>query len=136
MAPSQEPVRVDKWLWAARLAKTRALAAEAVNGGRVHVNGRTVKASKEVGPGDQLELTTGPVRIDVRILGTAPRRVSAALAAELYEESADSRAERERLAAERRLLGPTAAPPGGARPTKRDRRRYDALGGAPRRDRG
>src|SRR5436309_7423502 len=59
MAPS-EPVRVDKWLWAARLAKTRGLAAEAVKAGRVEVNGQRVKPSKDVRPGDELEITTGP----------------------------------------------------------------------------
>ena len=133
MPSAADPVRVDKWLWAARLVKTRALAAEAANGGRVQINGRSAKAGREVRPGDRLELTAGPTRTCVVVLGTAPRRLSAPLAAELYEETAESRADRERQAAQRRLLGPIAVTPGGARPTKRDRRRYDAFPGAPRR---
>jgi ribosome-associated heat shock protein Hsp15 len=125
---SPEPVRVDRWLWAARLVKTRGLAAEAVKGGRVEVNGQRVKPSKEVGPGDTLQITTGPVRRTVVVAATAPRRVSAAEAALLYSETPESVAERERLAAERRLAMSQAPEPGG-RPTKRDRRRMDARRG-------
>ncbi len=119
-----EPLRVDKWLWAARLLKTRALAADAVKGGRVHVNGERVKPSKDVRPGDRLELTTGPVRIAVVIRGTTPRRGPASEAALLYAETAESREARERHAAERRLA-PPPRPEGGGRPTKRDRRRFE-----------
>ena len=125
------PVRVDRWLWAARLVKTRALAAAAVKGGRVHVNGRAVKASREVRPGDRLELTTTGARLTVVVRGTAERRGPASEAARLYEETAESRAARERHAAERRM----GRPPGadlGARPTKRDRRRYERATGARR----
>jgi ribosome-associated heat shock protein Hsp15 len=117
-------VRVDKWLWAARLVKTRALAADAVKGGRVHVNGRAVRPSREIRPGDRLELTLGPVRVSVVVRATAARRGPASEAALLYEETPESRAERERLAAERRLQGPPDAGRG-ARPTKRDRRRLE-----------
>jgi ribosome-associated heat shock protein Hsp15 len=123
------PVRIDKWLWAARFAKTRALAAEAVKGGRVHVNGQAVKPSRDVRPGDRLELTIGPVRQDVVVRATSERRGPAAEAARLYEETAESRAARERYADERRLsrlAGPAPAPSNlGGRPTKRDRRRFD-----------
>ncbi len=114
-------MRVDKWLWTARLFKTRALAAGAVRGGRVHVNGVAVKPSREIGPGDELEVTLGPVRCTVIVLGAAERRVSAAEAARLYHETEQSIAERERQAELRRLTGPVDL---GARPTKRDRRRY------------
>lgn len=116
-------MRVDKWLWTARLFKTRALAAEAVKGGRVHVNGVAVKPSREVVPGDQLNITIGTVRRAVIVSGAAERRVSAAEAAKLYEETAASVAERERQAELRRLAGPVNL---GGRPTKRARRRYDA----------
>lgn len=116
-------MRVDKWLWTARLFKTRALAAEAVRGGRVHVNGVAVKPSREIAPGDQLELTVGRVRRTVIARGEAERRVSAVQAASLYEETEQSIAERERQAQLRRLAGPVDL---GARPTKRDRRRFDA----------
>jgi ribosome-associated heat shock protein Hsp15 len=125
-----EGVRVDKWLWAARLLKTRSLAAEAVKGGRVQVNGQRVKPSKEVAPGDELEVTIGQVRRTVVVRAVAERRGPAKEAVLLYEETADSIAARERQAEQRRLASP---PPGadlGARPTKRDRRRLDATRGA------
>jgi ribosome-associated heat shock protein Hsp15 len=116
-------MRVDKWLWTARLFKTRALAVGAVRGGRVHVNGVAVKPSREVGPGDELEMTLGPVRRTVIVRGAAERRVPAAEAACLYDETEKSLAERERQAELRRLAGPVDV---GRRPAKRDRRRYNA----------
>ena len=116
-------MRIDKWLWTARLFKTRGLAAEAVKGGRVHINGVAAKPSREVSPDDELEITIGPVRRTVIVRGAAERRVSAAEAATLYEETAESIAERERQREVRRLAGPLNL---GARPTKRDRSRYDA----------
>src|SRR5689334_11447201 len=91
-----ERIRVDKWLWAARLLKTRALAAEAVKAGRVKVNGVAAKPSKEVGAGDRLELRTGPVRVTVDVRGIAQRRGPAADAALLYDETEESRDARER----------------------------------------
>jgi ribosome-associated heat shock protein Hsp15 len=116
-------MRVDKWLWTARLFKTRALAAGAVRGGRVHVDGVAVKPSREVGPGDEIEITIGIVRRTMIVRGAAERRVSAAQVASLYEETEKSVAERERQVELRRLAGPVDL---GGRPTKRDRRRYDA----------
>jgi ribosome-associated heat shock protein Hsp15 len=116
-------MRVDKWLWTARLFKTRALAAEAVKGGRVHVNGVAAKPSREVGPGDELTMTLGPLRRTVIVRAEAERRVSATEATQLYDETPESVAERERQAELRRLGGPVGL---GERPTKRDRRRYDA----------
>jgi ribosome-associated heat shock protein Hsp15 len=121
-------VRVDKWLWAARLAKTRSLAAEAVSGGRVEINGQRVKPSKEVRPGDEVEVTTGPYRRVVIVQALAERRGPAKEAALLYEETQESIAARERLAAQRRLDATPRPQPGG-RPTKRDRRRLDARRG-------
>jgi ribosome-associated heat shock protein Hsp15 len=120
------PMRIDRWLWTARLFKTRALAAGAVRGGRVHVNGVAAKPSREVATGDELQITLGPVRRTVIVRGAAERRVSAAQAAGLYDETAESVAERERQAQLRRLAGPVDV---GGRPTKRDRRRYDARRG-------
>jgi len=124
-------LRIDKWLWAARFFKTRSLAADAVKGGRVQVDGQRVKASREIGRGDRLEITLGQTRRAVLVLGVAPRRGPAAEAALLYEETPDSVAERERQAAQRRLTQPPGADLG-ARPTKRDRRRFDATPGARR----
>jgi ribosome-associated heat shock protein Hsp15 len=120
-------IRVDKWLWAARLVKTRALAADAVKTGRVKVNGVAAKPSKEVGAGDRLELRTGPVRMDVLVHGVAPRRRPASEAVKLYEETAASREARERHAQERRLARQDGGE--GGRPTKRDRRRIEKVKG-------
>jgi ribosome-associated heat shock protein Hsp15 len=128
------PVRVDKWLWAARLLKTRALAAEAVKGGRVHVNGNPVKPSRDLRPGDRLEVTVGQRRMVVDVRATSERRGPANEAALLYEETPESREARERAAAERRLAQP-AGPDRGPRPTKRDRRRMEKTVGS-RRGRG
>jgi ribosome-associated heat shock protein Hsp15 len=122
-----EPIRVDKWLWAARLVKTRALAADAVKAGRVQVNGVAAKPSKDVRPGDRLELRTGPVRMNLIVRGTAPRRGPASEAARLYEETAESRDARERHAEERRLARQDGGE--GGRPTKRDRRRLEQIKG-------
>ena len=121
----EEPVRVDTWLWAARFVKTRALAVEAIKGGRVHVNGNAAKPSKDVRPGDRIEMTLGQTRLTVDVLGTATRRGPAKEAALLYEETPESRATSERQAELRRLAPPPIAP-GGARPTKRDRRRLSS----------
>jgi ribosome-associated heat shock protein Hsp15 len=122
-----EPLRVDRWLWAARLLKTRALAADAVKAGRVQVNGGTAKPSKEVRPGDRLELRTGPVRMNLIVRGTAPRRGPASEAARLYEETPESREARDRHAEERRLARQEGGE--GGRPTKRDRRRLEKVKG-------
>lgn len=131
MDAASDRLRVDRWLWAVRLVKTRSLAAEAVKGGRVQLNGQRVKPSKEVVAGDRLEITIGQVRRTVTVLGVTQRRGPASSAERLYEETAESRAARERQGALRRL----APPPGadlGARPTKRDRRRLQASPGARR----
>jgi ribosome-associated heat shock protein Hsp15 len=129
MTGVEDGVRVDKWLWAARLLKTRTLAAEAVKGGRVQVNGARVKPSRDVGPGDELEVTIGQVRRTVVVRAVAERRGPAKAAALLYEETPESIAARERQRELARLASP---PPGadlGARPTKRDRRRLDQTRG-------
>ena len=129
-----DALRVDKWLWAARLLKTRALAIEAVKGGRVAVNGARVKPSKEVRPDDRLELNYGQGRkIEVVIRGLSPRRGPAKEAALLYEETPESAAAREAWAAERRAAGPPPGAGSGGRPTKRDRRRLEAMRASQRR---
>ena len=120
-------VRIDRWLWAARFFKTRGAANEAVLGGRVRLNGERVKPAKDVHAGDVVEVRIGETRFTVTVDGVAEKRGSARVAAALYSESAESVAERERLAAERRLERPPGAGAGGARPTKQDRRRIQAL---------
>jgi ribosome-associated heat shock protein Hsp15 len=119
-------VRIDKWLWAARFFKTRTLAANAVLGGRVHVNGERVKPSKVVHPNDRVEITKGSERWTLVVLELADRRRSAPEAQALYAETEESRAQREQHALDRRFGGPPGAELG-ARPTKQARRRLDAL---------
>ena len=127
-----EATRIDRWLWAARFFKTRGAATEAVLGGRIHLNGHRVKPAKEVRAGDVVELTVGGLRREVVVVGVAEKRGPAAAAAALYRESDESIARREQHALERRLSRPLGADLG-ARPTKRDRRRLDALRRASRR---
>ncbi len=121
-----ETIRVDRWLWAARFFKTRGLATEAVLGGHVQVNGARVKPARDVAVGDRLEIRRGPERFTVVVTGIAERRGPASVAATLYEETPESVAGRERQQAERRLARPVGADLS-ERPTKRDRRRLDAL---------
>lgn len=118
--------RIDKWLWAARFAKTRTAATELVLAGHVKVGGERVKPAREIGLGDTLEIVRGSVRHVVTVTGVAERRGSAKAAALLYEETPDSREKRERHALDRRLARPLGADLG-ARPTKLERRRLDAL---------
>jgi len=121
-----DQVRIDKWLWAARLFKTRSAATEAVHGGRAHVDGERVKPSRAVRVGDTIELTIGTYRRTLAVTGVAERRGPASAAAMMYTETPDSLAAREQSANERRLARPLGADLG-ARPTKQARRRLDAL---------
>jgi ribosome-associated heat shock protein Hsp15 len=121
-----DEVRVDKWLWAARFYKTRSLAATAVNGGRVHVNGVRVKPAKEIRVGDTIELSDGGPKRTVEVTALSDRRGPASVAVSLYAESPESVAAREQHALERRMARPLGSDLG-ARPTKLDRRRLDAL---------
>jgi ribosome-associated heat shock protein Hsp15 len=123
---NMEHVRIDKWLWAARFFKSRGAATAAVVGGRVHVNGVRVKASKEIRPSDSVEVKIGEVRWTVVVIGVTDKRGPALAAASLYDETPESIAGRERHAAERRLIRPPGADLG-PRPTKQARRRIDAL---------
>ena len=122
------PVRIDKWLWAARLVKTRALAVDAVRGGRVKLNGVPAKPSKDVRPGDRIEFSAGVIRFEATIRGTAERRLPATGAQQLYTETDDSIAERERRVAEMKMTRPQGVDRN-ARPTKRERRQLDQLKG-------
>ena len=119
-------VRVDKWLWAARFAKTRSAATDLVLAGHVKVGGERVKPAREVGPGETIEIRLGVSRRTLVVTGVADRRGPAKAAALLYQETPESREQRERLALERRLSRPVGADLG-ARPTKQERRRLDAI---------
>ena len=119
-------VRLDKWLWAARFFKTRSLATEAVNGGKVELNGVRPKPSKEVKVGDQLRLRLGPFIHEITIRALSDRRGPASAAALLFQESPESIAARERLREQHRLA-PVAQYEDGGRPTKKDRRAMSAF---------
>jgi ribosome-associated heat shock protein Hsp15 len=121
-----DAVRIDKWLWAARFFKTRGAATEAVLGGRVHVNGERVKPAKDVRADDAVAITIGMVRRVVVVRGVAEKRGPASVAQTLYEETPESIAEREQRAREYKLSRPLGSDLG-ARPTKQDRRRLEAL---------
>lgn len=125
---------MDKWLWAARFYKTRALATDAVLGGHVQVNGARVKPAKDVRVGDTMQIRIGTIEWVIDVRGLADRRGPASAARALYEERPDSKEARERQLTQRRLAKPVGADLG-ARPTKQDRRRLDALRRAERRSR-
>jgi ribosome-associated heat shock protein Hsp15 len=121
-----DQVRIDKWLWAARMFKTRNAASGAVLGGRVHVNGERVKPSKVIRAGDTIEVTIRTVRRTLVVTEVAQRRGPASDALTMHAETPESLIARELHAAERRLSRPLGADRG-ARPTKQARRRLDAL---------
>ena len=95
MQAELEAIRLDKWLWTARFFKTRGLAAEAISGGKVHVNNQRTKPGKEVKPGTKLTITKDSYRWDVTIIALAKQRRSAKEAVLLYEETAESFAKRQ-----------------------------------------
>jgi ribosome-associated heat shock protein Hsp15 len=117
-----ETVRIDKWLWAARFFKTRALASRACDLGRVESNGVGVKPSREVRPGDRLTIESGSGRFEIEVLAVSQMRGPASVAQTLYRETEASREARARAAEERNAMQQFAPIPT-HRPTKRDRRR-------------
>lgn len=126
MANGSDRVRLDKWLWAARFFKTRALATEAVNGGRVHVNGQRAKPSKVVRLGDEIVMTRpGAAPMTLHVRGLSDRRGPAPEAQALYEETPESMEAREKDRLMRKMAPPPPGAEMGSRPTKRDRRRLD-----------
>lgn len=114
-------VRVDKWLWAARFFKTRSLAQQAIAAGRVKLNDARVKSSHELKPGDSLAIRVGDYEWRIAVNGLSDKRGPAEQARKLYQETAESRAERERRMDLRRWGAEPASTLKG-RPTKRDRR--------------
>ena len=120
-------VRIDKWLWAARFFKTRSQATEAVDGGKVEINGETAKPSKLVRVGDALRLRLGPFEHRLMVRGLGERRGSASVAQSLYEETEESRAARERQAEQLRMAPAAFVWEDKGRPTKKDRRELQRL---------
>jgi ribosome-associated heat shock protein Hsp15 len=119
-------VRLDKWLWAARFFKTRSAAAQAVDGGKVDLNGERAKRAHQVQVGETITVRRPPYEHQVVVRALAELRGPAAAAAKLYEETATSRETREKLAYQLKNA-PTLSFQGSGRPTKRDRREIDRL---------
>ncbi len=120
-------VRIDQWLWAARFFKTRSLAKQAIETGRVEVDGQRVKASRAVREGDALRILRGDERFDVQVLGLSSVRGSAPVAQALYAETEESKRLREQARAERAAARDGYRAPE-QRPDKRARRLIRALG--------
>ena len=121
-----DSVRLDRWLWAARFFRTRALASAAVGGGKVQVNGARAKPAKQLQIGDSLRVRVGPYDWLVTVRALTERRGSAKDALLLYDESPAGRAARERLA-EAHRIAPAPTYQGKGRPTKKDRRKLELL---------
>ncbi|HJU99274.1 MAG TPA: RNA-binding S4 domain-containing protein [Burkholderiaceae bacterium] len=122
-----DTVRLDKWLWAARFFKTRSLATDAVDSGRVKLGGDNIKPARALRVGDKLLIDNGSDRWEVVVLGLSDVRAAAPIARTLYEETAASVAARAETAERRRLFREPGADIKG-RPTKRDRRQLGKLG--------
>jgi ribosome-associated heat shock protein Hsp15 len=119
-------VRLDRWLWAARFFKTRALAAAAVAGGKVQVHGTRAKPAKQLQVGDSVRVRVGPYEWLVTVRALSERRGPPKAAQLLYEEAPEGRAARERLA-EQHKIAPAPAYQGKGRPTKKERRDIERL---------
>jgi ribosome-associated heat shock protein Hsp15 len=117
-----EPLRIDKWLWFTRFFRTRTLAAKAVSGGHVRVNGVRVKASRDVVAGDVLSIQRGTDRIECTVVSVPQRRGSAREAQQCYQETGESLAARQAHAAQRRAFAAVYAQPTAGKPDKRTRR--------------
>lgn len=128
MTETDDRVRLDKWLWAARFYKTRSLAAEAIAGGKVQVNGERVKRAKPMQIGDEVRIRQGPYEHQIVVREISERRGPASDAARMYEEKPESRAAREAMALQLKSLHAAFVPERG-RPTKKDRREIERLKG-------
>jgi ribosome-associated heat shock protein Hsp15 len=122
-------LRIDKWLWAARFYKTRTLAVDEINKGRVEVNGQPAKPARELKPGDLVTLRREGVARTVLVKGLSGQRGPAPVAQQLYEETPESVAARERFQEQRRLAPEPATSIEHGRPTKRERRDLDQARG-------
>ena len=119
-------VRLDKWLWAARFYKTRALSADAIDAGKIEVNGDRGKRARLIQAGDRVRIRIGPYEHLVLVKGVSEKRGSAPIAQALYEEDPESRKAREAMAAHVRAMNANTGYESG-RPTKKDRREIERL---------
>jgi ribosome-associated heat shock protein Hsp15 len=120
-----EKMRIDKWLWAARFYKTRSLASDEIGKGRVQVNGQDAKPARDIKAGDSVAMRQGPLTRSVVVRALSQQRGAAPVAQQLYEETPESREQRELAAEQRRLGSEPASSLEHGRPTKRDRRSMD-----------
>jgi ribosome-associated heat shock protein Hsp15 len=125
----QESMRLDKWLWAARFFKTRNLAAEAITGGKVHLNGKRTKPGRDVKPGSQLLIHKGSFEWDITVEVIPKQRRPASEAKLFYTESAESVELRQKLTEEQRRIRAVTPHSDKGRPTKRDRRQLERFTG-------
>ena len=129
MSDEHDKLRIDKWLWAARFFKTRSLAVEAVESGKVTMNEVRIKPAKAIGVGDHLDIRLGQYHFEIEVLGLSNRRGPAPEAQKLYRESDESKARRAEIAANLKAL---PQPTFKGRPTKRDRRDIERFESATR----
>ena len=129
MSDEHDKLRIDKWLWAARFFKTRSLAVEAVESGKVTMNEVRLKPAKAIGVGDHLDIRLGQYHFEIEVLGLSNRRGPAPEAQKLYRESDASKARRAEIAANLKAL---PQPTFKGRPTKRDRREIERFESGPR----
>ena len=122
-----DKLRIDKWLWAARFYKTRTLASDEIDKGRVQVNGQAVKPARELKAGDLVQVRTGTIIRTVTVLAVSDKRGPAPVAALLFEETGDSVRARQQAAEQRRLAPEPALSLAQGRPTKRDRREGEKM---------
>ena len=126
MDTSTATIRLDKWLWAARFFKTRSMASQAINGGKVHVNGNRAKAARSVLVGDRLRITIGLMEFNITVAALAKFRRPAAEARLLYIESEASIKSRQEQQELRRMAGAGYTGPA-KKPSKRDRRKIKSF---------
>ncbi len=124
-----DKLRIDKWLWAARFFKTRSLACDEIDRGRVQVNGLAVKPAREVKPGDSIQVRSGHLSRTVTVLAISDKRGPAPVAALLFQETPESLLLRQQAAEQHRLAPEPALALTQGRPTKRDRRDSEKLRG-------
>lgn len=126
MQAEDSKLRIDKWLWAARFFKTRALASEAVKGGKIEINGQKPKPSKTIHLGDRLRITQAHRKVEIKVVALNAKRGSADQALGLYELINEELLQR-KPTADMALVGYREK--GAGRPTKRDRRKIDSFDG-------